>query len=119
MKLPFVLPDNVTIDELNSPLVEVDPGSGDVTVRLWRSTPSIENVELEENLMWDGRFGSDLELQVLEAVKAHYEPGRLPTDEELADIAFYQSSFFTNKALDRYARGPPPPDLPKVPSGVP
>lgn len=116
VRLPFVLPPNVTVDEHDS-LVDVDPETGRARVKVLRSTPSSENTGLEELLMWDGRFGSDLPLQAKEAVITHYQPGRLPTDEEAGDLAFFQQQLFTNRAVRRFARGGEPPSLPEVPEG--
>lgn len=118
VRIPFVLPDNVTVDELDSPLVDVDAATGRITVSVLRSTPSIENIALEESLMWDGRFGADLERQAREAVATHNQPARLPTAAEAGDLAFFQRRFFTNAALRVYANGYPPPELPAVPQGT-
>ena len=116
VRIPFVLPPNVTVDELDSPLVDVDPDTGRVTVHVLRSTPSVENMLLEDELMWDGRFGSDLELQASEAVLTHFEPGRLPTAAEAADVAFFQEQLFSNRTLRRWTDGGAAPELPEVPA---
>lgn len=116
VRIPFVLPPNVTVDEVDSPLVDVDPVTGRTTVTVLRSTPTVENMLFEESLMWDGRFGSDLQLQATEAVLTHFEPGRLPTEDETGDIAFFQEQQFSNHPLRRWANGGPAPTLPDVPA---
>lgn len=116
VRIPFVLPPNVTVDEVDSPLVDVDPITGQTTVHVLRSTPTIENMLLEDELMWDGRFGSDLELQAREAVITHFEPARLPTEDESADIAFFQEQQFSNFRIRRWTNGGPPPTVPDVPA---
>ncbi len=115
VRLPFVLPPNITVDEVDSPLVHVDPESGQTTVTVLRSTPTVENMLFEEMIMWDGRFGGDLQLQAREAVLTHYQPGRLPTDEETDAIAFFQEQQFSNHAIREWSNGGPPPSLPEVP----
>lgn len=115
-RIPFTLPSNVTVDETSSPLVSVDEATGRTTVTVLRSTPSVENMLFEESLMWDGRLGSDLELQASEAVKTHFQPGRLPTEQETADISFFQEQQFTNLAIRRYGNGGAAPTLPQVPA---
>lgn len=116
VRIPFVLPPNVTVDEVDSPLVDVDPVTGRTTVHVLRSTPTVENMLFETDLMWDGRFGSDLERQAREAVTTHFEPARLPTDDEAADIAFFQQQQFSNFPIRRWANGGPAPTLPDVPA---
>ena len=118
VRIPFVLPPNVTVLETDSPLVDVDPMTGETTVTVWRSTPSIENIALPELVMWDGRFFNDeLSLQAIEAVRTHYGAfARDPTLQEAEDMAFFQQKFFTNRALRRFARGGRAPRLPKVPA---
>lgn len=115
VRIPFVLPPNVTVEEVDSPLVDVDPVTGRTTVHVLRSTPSVENMFFEDELMWDGRFGTDLEVQAVEAVLTHFESGRLPTDEETSDIAFFQEQQFTNARVRQWASGGPAPTLPEVP----
>ena len=116
-RVSLPLPPNVTVQEVNSPLVKVDPVTGVTYVTVLRSVPSIENSALEENLSWDGRAGADLEAQVEGAVNAHYEPGRQPTASEKDDLEFFQERFFTNLKLRLYANNFPPPELPQAPAG--
>jgi len=112
VRIPVTLPPNVTVDEMDSPNVRVNP-DGTVTVFVRRSTPTIENIAFEDNLMWDGRFGDDLPHQATEAVITHNEPGRLPTAQEEDDIAFFQEQFFTSLKLRIFADGGSPPSLPQ------
>lgn len=111
------LPPNVTVEETDSPLVHVDPETGRTTVTLLRSTPSVENMVLEDRLMWDGRMADDRPAQAIDAVNTHYEASRLPTAQEAADLAFFQEQLFTNHFLRSYAKGGPAPELPQVPRG--
>ncbi len=69
------------------------------TVVLHRGSPSVFNVALEQHLMHDGREGDDLVVQALSAVHAHAEPGREPSNDELAAIAAFQSSLFSHSAI--------------------
>lgn len=82
------------------------------TVVLERGSPTVFNMALEDHLMLDGRDGGDLDVQALNAVHTHAEPGREPTDEELAEIAAFQRALFSHEALRAFAAGGPPPDLP-------
>ncbi len=112
VRIPFTLPPNMTVDELNSPNVTVN-SDGTITVVVRRSTPTIENILFEDQIMWDGRLGDDLPIVTTEAVETHNEPGRLPTSSEESDIAFFQEQFFSNGPLRAFAKGGPPPKLPK------
>lgn len=117
-RIPFELPPNVTVDEVDSPFVEIDPETGRTTVTVLRSTPSTENMALEESLMWDGRNGDDGAQQAIDAVVTHYEADRLPTAAEAADMAFFQEQHFTNRELHDFAKGGAAPALPEVPDGA-
>ncbi len=112
VRIPFTLPSNVTVDEVDSPNVTVNP-DGTITVVVRRSTPTIDNIVFEDQLMWDGRFDDDLLSQASEAVVTHNEPGRLPTRREERDMAFFQEQFFSNPALRSFEEGGPPPELPQ------
>ncbi len=112
VRIPFTLPPNVTVDELNSPNVTVD-SDGSITVVVRRSTPTIENIVFEDQLMWDGRLGNELPLVTTVAVETHNEPGRLPTSSEESDIAFFQEQFFSDGPLRAFANGGPAPKLPR------
>jgi hypothetical protein len=114
-RIPFVLPPNIIVLEPSGPTLQHN-ADGTTTVFVLRSTPSIENMALEEHIMWDGREGADLAHQAGSAVQTHYQPGRLPTQAEKDDIAFFQQQFFTNLQLRVFAAGGPPPTLPQVPS---
>jgi cytochrome c peroxidase len=117
VRIPFVLPPNVTVDEVDSPFVRVDPVTGQTTVTVLRSTPSTENMALEESLMWDGRNGADGHQQAIDAVTTHFQAGRLPTAAEAADLSFFQEQIFTNRSLRRFAKGGAAPTLPEAPRG--
>lgn len=116
VSVTFELPPNVfVLDPPDGCRYAVD-AEGRRFVRILRSTPSIENVAVMTSLMWDGREGTDLAHQAISAVQTHFNPGRLPTQEEAEDIAFFQERFFTNLALRIWANGGPPPTLPDVPA---
>ncbi len=117
VRIPFELPPNVTVEETDSPLVRVDPETGRTTVFVLRSTPSVENMLAEDRLMWDGREGDDRPQQAIDAVNTHYQPGRLPTASEAADLAFFQEHLFTNATVREHARHGAPLALPEVPAG--
>jgi cytochrome c peroxidase len=114
VRIPFVLPPNITVDEPDGPMIRTNP-DGTRTVFVLRSTPSIENMALEENIMWDGREHADLAHQAGSAVQTHYQPGRLPTQAEKDDIAFFQRQFFTGLNTRVFAAGGPAPTPPQVP----
>ncbi len=79
-----------------------------------RGIPTTMNVpSLDDVFMVDGR-NLELEEQALGAINAHAEPGRQPTEEELEAIAEFQQTnkFFNNNALQQWANGGPPPELP-------
>lgn len=116
-RIRLELPPNVTVEETDSPLVDVDPVTGRTTVTVLRSTPSVENMVLEDRLMWDGRIADDRAAQAIDAVNTHYEASRLPTEQEAADLAFFQEQLFTNRTLRRYAKQGVAPSLPEVPRG--
>ena len=113
-RIPFVLPPNVTVEEMDSPMVQEN--NGQVTVTVLRSSPSIENVAKEESLMWDGREGSNLPHQAISAVRTHFQAGREPTQQESEDIAFFQKQFFTDPAIRIFASTGLEPQLPSVPN---
>lgn len=114
VRIPFTLPANITVDGPDGCMLRTNP-AGTRTVFVLRSTPSVENMALEENIMWDGREQADLAHQAGSAVNTHYQPARVPTTQEKNDIAFFQRQFFTNFALRLYAAGGPPPVLPTPP----
>lgn len=111
VRIPFTLPANVTVDELDSPNVQVN-ADGTVTVFVRRGVPTIKNAAFEDNLMADGRFGADLEAQAVSAVASHYEPESLPSAGEAADMAFFEEQVFSSIGLGLYANGFSPPSLP-------
>lgn len=89
-----------------------DPAATHVTLR--RGIPSTMNTPaLDPVLMYDGR-APDLIEQARGAITDHAAPTEEPTEEELAQIAAFQQTrtFFTSKALARFADGGPPPQLP-------
>lgn len=114
VRIPFTLPANITVDERDAWVRQA--GNGQVTATVLRSSPTIENIAFENQLMWDGRFGGDLPRQAKEAVVTHDQPGRLPTQQEREDLAFYQQQFFTDQALRSFRNGGPAPVPPQVPS---
>ncbi len=91
-----------------------DPEATEVTVL--RGIPTTLNVALDDIFMVDARV-DNLEDQALGAVLAHAEPGRLPTPEELAAIADFETSnkFFSNNELKQWANGVGP--APQLPPG--
>jgi cytochrome c peroxidase len=115
--IPLTLPANITVDETSSPLVRHN-ADGTTTVVVFRSTPTVENIALEENIMWDGRFHHSLHDQAIGAVNTHYQPTRQPTDVEANDIGFFQDFAFTQLSTAIFAAGGPAPTLPTVPAGV-
>lgn len=124
VNIPFVLPDNVTVSEPNGDLVQHDfPTMGKTTVWVPRSTPTVNNIFAETTsapvdtvggaIMWDGREGSNLAQQAIDAVNTHADPGRQPTATEAANIAFFQQEiFFSGFNTAAYAFGGPDPVLP-------
>ena len=110
-RIPFVLPDRVTVDERDDD-VYVD-GDGHTVVVLRRGVPSVRNIVFENELMYDGREEDDLPHQAIDAVKTHAQPGRLPTQDEAESMAAYQRTLFTRSSLDRFAHGGPRPELPE------
>lgn len=89
-----------------------DPTAGTVTLR--RGIPTTLNTPaLDPVLMYDGR-APDLVEQARDAIVTHAAATIAPTDEQLALIAAFQQtkSFFSSKALERFAAGGPPPPLP-------
>jgi cytochrome c peroxidase len=111
VRVHVVLAPNVTVDEVDGINVQVRP-DGRYVVALRRATPTSINSALNDHLMWDGREGTDLAHQALSAALDHAEVLQLPTESELADIAFFQEQLFSSAALREYARGGPEPTLP-------
>lgn len=98
------LPSNVSLKD--------DPAARSVVLERAVTTTFDRHPALEDVLMADGRE-SDLATQALHAVTAHMEPGVEPTQEQLQQIAtFERERLFSSDALERYARGGPPPSLP-------
>lgn len=117
VRVHVALAPNVTVDEVDGVNVQVRP-DGRYVVAMRRSTPTSINSALNDHLMWDGREGTDLVHQALSAAIDHAEVddlGRLPTDSELGDIAFFQEQLFSSLALHQYAHGGDDPVLPQVP----
>jgi len=91
---------------------------GTQVLTVLRSPPSILNIGLEPNLMWDGRAGRSLEFQaggadgLHGAVGDHFEPGRAATSTELANLAAFQRQLYSRASLASYAAGGPAPSLP-------
>jgi cytochrome c peroxidase len=91
--------------------LESDSSARSVAVN--RGIPSVLDSGLIEPLMQDGRM-PDLETQALGAVLGHFEPRRLPTDEELDEVAQFERTLFSRPDLARYFRGGSPPKLPEA-----
>jgi cytochrome c peroxidase len=60
------------------------------------------NAALEEVLMHDGRERGDLEIQALNAIDTHAEPGRKPAPEEMTAMARFQEALFSHTALKEF-----------------
>ena len=69
---------------------------------VFRGTPTVFNVALEEVLMHDGRERGDLETQARNAILTHAEPGRDPMPEELTAIARFQEALFSHEAVKAF-----------------
>jgi cytochrome c peroxidase len=88
-----------------------DPGA--TRVALFRSTLPTNNIALDPFIMWDGRE-PNLPHQALDAFVTHSEITEQPTPEELERIgAFQERQLFSSPAVDRFAKGGPPPSLPE------
>jgi len=82
-------------------------------VALFRSTLPTNNIALDPFIMWDGRE-PNLPHQALDAFVTHSEITEQPTPEELERIgAFQERQLFSSPAVDRFAKGGPPPSLPE------
>jgi cytochrome c peroxidase len=62
--------------------------------------------------MFDGRE-RDLAIQAGHAVADHAQPQHAPAPGELDDIAAFEKTLFTSRALAAFAAGGPPPPLPE------
>jgi hypothetical protein len=88
-----------------------DPSARTIVVN--RGIPSmINSALLVPVLMQDGRESS-LQTQALDAVIAHAEPLRLPSTQDLEDIANFERTLFSRPELADYFHGGPPPELPQ------
>ena len=99
------LPANVSVAD--------DPNARSVGLR--RGTPSTLNTPaLDPVLMLDGR-DANLPTQALHAIQAHFQPTTPPTQADLLGISQFEltETFFSSFRLLAYARGGPPPALPK------
>ena len=90
-----------------------DPGATHVTV--FRGIPSTRNTPaLDRVLLYDGR-ASTLQEQALGAIHDHYQNTVEPSAAQLDAIAAFQRTdarFFSSHALQKFAAGGPPPELP-------
>jgi len=89
-----------------------EPGARTFVAR--RGIPTTLNVPtLDTVFMADGRIAT-IEDQAHGAINGHYQPGRQPTEDELAAIVEFEQSdqFFSSDTLKRYANGGPVPKLP-------
>jgi hypothetical protein len=89
-----------------------DPAARSVVVERGVPTSFDKHPALEPMLMFDGRE-RDLATQAGHAVTDHAQPQRAPTPRELDDMAAFEGTRFTSKALARFAAGGPPPALPE------
>jgi hypothetical protein len=99
------LPANVSVGD--------DPRARSVVLR--RGTPTTLNTPaLDPVLMLDGR-DSNLPTQALHAIQAHFQATTPPTQGDLLGISQFEltAPFFSSLRLLAYARGGPPPALPK------
>jgi cytochrome c peroxidase len=99
------LPENVSLAD--------DPAARSVVLR--RGIPSTLNTPaLDPVLMLDGRE-PDLETQALNAIRGHAQSNKQPTEKELKRIAAFEQndSFFSSKALRKFAREGRIPELPQ------
>src|SRR5580765_6715940 len=99
------LPANVSVAD--------DPAARSVVLR--RGTPSTLNTPaLDRVLMLDGR-DPNLPTQALHAIQSHFQPTTPPTQADLLGISQFELTepFFSSFRLLAYARGGPPPALPK------
>jgi cytochrome c peroxidase len=88
-----------------------DPGA--TRVALFRSTLPTNNIALDPVIMSDGRE-PDLPHQASDAFVTHSEITEPPSVQELQRIAdFQERRLFSSPALDRFAKGGPPPSLPE------
>jgi len=126
IRIPVILPPNVTVDELGTdPDITMLP-DGRIQVIVRRSSPHVLNVALKEpgtaplgyhrggGIMWDGR---ELELahQAGSALNDHFQPTIPFTAQQRTDIANFQRSLFSSPELAEMARGgaePGPPECP-------
>jgi cytochrome c peroxidase len=89
--------------------LETDPATGlairrcdaplEGTAILNRGVPTVFNVSLDGNLMADGREEADLGRQAGSAVATHAQLDRRPNAEELASIAAFERTLFSNQAI--------------------
>ena len=105
------------VDPADADNIETLPDGRQVLTVL-RSPPSILNIGLERNLMWDGRAGASLAFQaggsdgLGGAVGDHFQPGRAATATELANVAHFERQLYSRASLAVYAAGGAPPSLP-------
>jgi hypothetical protein len=99
------LPENVSLAD--------DPTARSVVLR--RGIPSTLNTPaLDPVLMSDGRE-PDLETQAMNAIRGHAQRNEPPSEKDLRRIAAFEQgdSFFSSKALKRFARTGHAPELPQ------
>jgi cytochrome c peroxidase len=88
------------------------------TFTVFRGTPTVKNVTtLQLFLMSDGRESStNLQHQALGAIHQHTQNTIEPTQAQLDAIAAFERTderFFSSATLQSFAKGGPPPNLPK------
>lgn len=68
------------------------------SIDVWRGVPSIANVKFTAPYQHDGRI-SNLRAQALAAIHDHMNPGREPSDDELAGLVEFQSQTFEPQSI--------------------
>jgi hypothetical protein len=107
----------VKIDVPLPPNVKLVGNPSATQASFFRGTPTVKNVTtLQEFLMSDGReVSANLQHQALGAIHQHTQNTLEPTPDQLDKIADFERKdqrFFSSKALQDFANGGPPPQLP-------
>jgi cytochrome c peroxidase len=89
-----------------------DPDARSVVVERGVPTTFDKHPVLEPMLMFDGRE-RDLATQAGHAVADHAEPRRIPVPSERDDIAAFERTLFTSRAIAGFVAGGAPPTLPE------
>ena len=97
------------------PNVSLGDDSSARFVILRRGIPTTQNTPaLDPVLMLDGRE-PDLPTQALHAIQQHAQPSMMPSLRDLSGISQFELTepFYSSPVLRAYARGGPPPELPR------